>query len=63
MALRGRTRIIQGKRSRTQYITISAVITQDSQYPFQSGEEVEIVVDPKAKKIEIRKIEDQEAQD
>lgn len=46
MTLKGKSRIIQRKRANTQYITIPAVIAQDSKYPFKDGGRVYLVVDP-----------------
>ena len=53
MVLKGRSKIIQSRHARTQYITIPAVMVADSQYPFNGTEEVEIRVDPENKRISI----------
>jgi len=58
MVLKSKTKITTSKNSYTQYITIPSWIARDSQYPFKGGEEVEIIVDPTTKKIEIRKREE-----
>lgn len=55
MVLKGKTTVKRSANSYTQYITIPSVMARDSQYPFKDDEEVEIYVDPAAKKIEIRK--------
>lgn len=53
MVLKAKTRIIQNRDAKTQYITIPANIASDSQYPFTSGQEVEIIIHPYDQKIEI----------
>jgi len=53
MVLKGKTKIIQSRHAKTQYVTIPAMMVADSQYPFNSSEEVEIIVDPENKRISI----------
>lgn len=53
MVLKARTKVIQSPNSRTQYITIPAVMVSDSQYPLKPNQEVEIVVHADEQKIEI----------
>jgi hypothetical protein len=53
MALKHKTRIKQSKNAHTQYLVIPSAMVRDSQYPFKEDEEVEIVVDPKEKKVTI----------
>lgn len=53
MVLKGKTKIIQSRHARTQYVTIPAMMVADSQYPFNGSEEVEIIVDPENKRISI----------
>jgi len=55
MVLVAKTKIVQSRNARTQYIVIPADMVADSQYPFVGGEEVEIVVIPSEVKLEIRK--------
>jgi len=54
MPLKAKSRIIQNRDAKTQYITIPADITSDSQYPFTAGQEVELIINPEDSKIEIR---------
>ena len=49
MALKEKAKIIQSPHAKTQYLTIPASITRDSQYPFKNGDEVEIIIDPERK--------------
>ena len=53
MVLKTKTKIIQNRNAKTQYITIPASIASDSQYPFTAGQEVEIIIYPSESKIEI----------
>ncbi|MCD5401662.1 hypothetical protein LR013_03630 [candidate division NPL-UPA2 bacterium] len=46
MALKGRTKLVQSKHAKTQYVAIPATIVADSQYPFKKEEDVEIIIDP-----------------
>ena len=40
------TKILENKEARTQYITIPARMVQDSQYPFQAKDVVELSIEP-----------------
>lgn len=40
------TKILENKEARTQYITIPARMVQDSQYPFQEKDVVELSIEP-----------------
>jgi len=51
MALKHKTNIKQSKNAHTQYLVIPSALVRDSQYPFSDDQEVEIIVDPKDKKI------------
>jgi hypothetical protein len=51
MVLKARTRILQSRNSKTQYVTIPAAMVNDSQYPFKAGEAVEIEVVTGAKRL------------
>ena len=53
VTLKKKGKIMQSPNSYTQYLTISSAITRDSQYPFEKDEEVEIIVDPKQRRIMI----------
>jgi hypothetical protein len=53
MALKHKTKIKQSKNAYTQYLVIPSSLVRDSQYPFKEDEEVEIIVDPKEKKVTI----------
>ena len=44
MALKVRTTIYSVTHAKTQYLTLSSVLTQDSAYPFKVGEQVEISI-------------------
>ena len=46
MGLEKESKIIQSKNAHTQYVTIPAIIVQDSQYPFRDGGKVKINVEP-----------------
>ena len=54
MALKHKTKIKQSKNAHTQYLVIPSALVRDSQYPFRQDQEVEIVVDPKEKKVTIQ---------
>lgn len=49
------SRIVKSQKSNTHYLTIPADMVVDSQYPFQDGDEVEIIINPKTKTLEVRK--------
>jgi hypothetical protein len=51
MVVKVRTKILQSRNSRTQYITIPADMVTDSQYPFRAGETVEVEVVQGAKRL------------
>jgi hypothetical protein len=53
MVLATETKIVQSKSAHTQYLVIPSVMVQDSQYPFQGGEKVRIIIDPYRKLIMI----------
>lgn len=53
MALKGKTKLVQSKHAKTQYMAIPAAIVGDSQYPFEKDEEVEITVEPNRRRITI----------
>jgi hypothetical protein len=40
------TKIVENREARTQYITIPARMVQDSQYPFQAKDVVELSIEP-----------------
>lgn len=48
------SRIVKPKGN-THFLTIPADMVKDSQYPFQDGDEVEIIINPKTKTLEVRK--------
>lgn len=56
MVLVAKTKIVQSRNARTQYIIIPADMVADSQYPFSGGGEVEIIVIPSEARLEIRKV-------
>ena len=53
VTLKKKGKIMQCPNSYTKYLTISSDITRDSQYTFEKYEEVEIIVDPKQRRIMI----------
>lgn len=55
MTLKRKVKLKQSKNAHTQYLIIPSAIVQDSQYPFKSGEEVEVVVDPGKKRVIVEK--------
>ncbi|MBA7501451.1 hypothetical protein ES706_00021 [subsurface metagenome] len=57
MALKHKTKIKQSKNAYTQYLVIPSSLVRDSQYPFTEEEDVEIIVDPKEKKIIVKSVE------
>jgi len=57
MALKHKTKIKQSENAHTQYLVIPSALVRDSQYPFKKDEEVEIIVDPKEKKIVVKSAE------
>ena len=52
MVLKEKTRILQSKNAKTQYITVPSAVVSVSQYPFNANDEVEIEVIPAEKKTE-----------
>jgi hypothetical protein len=54
MALERKIKIKQSRNAHTQYLVIPSSLVQDSQYPFKGDEEVEVIVDPKEKRIIVR---------
>jgi virulence-associated protein VagC len=44
MVLKARTRILQSRNSKTQYVTIPSAMVNDSQYPFKGDEEVDLEI-------------------
>ena len=54
MVLKIKAKVIQSPNSHTHYIAIKAAMTQDSQYPFKHGDEVEIEVFPDERRLEVR---------
>ncbi|MBA7629469.1 hypothetical protein ES703_36968 [subsurface metagenome] len=57
MALKHKTKIKQSKNAYTQYLVIPSSLVRDSQYPFTEDEEVEIIIDPREKKIIVKSAE------
>lgn len=56
MVLQTETKIVQSKDAHTQYLVIPAVMVQDSQYPFEEGEKVRIIIDTSHKRMIIESI-------
>ena len=56
MVLQTETKIVQSKDAHTQYLVIPAVMVQDSQYPFDQGERVQITIDTSHKRMIIESI-------
>lgn len=56
MALKHKTTIKQSKNAYTQYLVIPSSLVRDSQYPFKEDEKVEIIVDPKERKLVIKSV-------
>ena len=56
MAPRHKTKVRQSENVHTQYLFIPSVLVRDSQYLFKKDQEVEIVVDPKEKKIIVKNV-------
>lgn len=44
MVLTAKAKIVGNPNAHTQYITIPAVLAQDSAYPFKEGEEVQVEI-------------------
>lgn len=57
MVLEVETKIVQSKGAHTQYLVIPSVMVQDSQYPFEEGEKVRIIIDPYRKIMIIGSVE------
>ncbi len=53
LGLTAKAKIIGNPKAHTQYITIPAVLAQDSAYPFKEGEEVQLEI--VTKKVEAEK--------
>lgn len=56
MALKHKTKIKQSENAHTQYLVIPSALVRDSQYPFKKDEEVEVIVDPKEKRVIVRRV-------
>ena len=54
MVLKTKVKVKQSKNAYTQYLIVPSAVVQDSQYPFQKDEEVEITVIPNEKKIIVK---------
>lgn len=53
MVLKVKSKVVQSPNSHTQFITIPSIMVTDSQYPFTSNQEVEIVIHTRERKLEI----------
>jgi hypothetical protein len=53
LGLTAKAKIIGNPKAHTQYITIPAVLAQDSAYPFKEGDEVQLEI--ATKKVEAEK--------
>jgi len=56
MVLKAETKILKNPDANTQYITIPASMTIDSQYPFKPNEAVELEVDEKRGALIVRRL-------
>jgi len=54
-----KVKIKQNKNSKTQYITVPAYMTVDTNYPFKPNEEVQVEIISKEEGLLIRKIKEQ----
>jgi hypothetical protein len=55
MVLKAESKILKSPNARTQYITIPASMTLDSQYPFKPNDAVELEVDEKKGTLIVRR--------
>ena len=53
LVLTAKAKIVGNPKAHTQYITIPAVLAQDSAYPFKEGEEVQVEI--LTEKVEVEK--------
>lgn len=54
MTLKIEAKILENERAKTQYITIPAQVTRDSQYPFKKNDIVELEIDLEEKKLVVK---------
>ena len=54
VVLKVRTRILQSRNAKTQYVTIPADMVADSQYPFKAGDIVEVEIIPGARRLTVQ---------
>jgi len=58
MVLKCKSKINKSTLGHTQYLTIPAAIVKDSQYPFEEGDRVIIIIDVKSQRLVVEKLED-----
>ena len=52
MVLIAEAKIVKNPKAHTQYITVPAVLTQDSAYPFKEDDEVQVEIVTECRKVE-----------
>lgn len=56
MSKEGKGKIIQlGDRARTRYVSIPADVAGDDRFPFETGEEVTVSIDPEGSRVIVSK--------
>jgi len=56
MVLKAKSRILKNPDANTQYVTIPASMTLDSQYPFKPNDTVELEIDEKKETLTVRRL-------
>jgi hypothetical protein len=54
LTLKAQVRVVQNKDAKTQYVAIPSVVVQDSLYPFQENDILDLEVHPAEKRMSLR---------
>ncbi|ADN36775.1 hypothetical protein Mpet_2027 [Methanolacinia petrolearia DSM 11571] len=56
MTVVGNGRVVSQGNAKTKYLTIPSALATDSNFPFEEGEQVKIIIDPQNKRLIAEKI-------
>jgi hypothetical protein len=54
LTLKAQVRVVQNKDAKTQYVAIPSAVVQDSVYPFQANDILELEVHPSERRMTLR---------
>jgi len=57
MTTEGKGRLVSAGRAKTKYISIPAAVVSDSQFPFEEGEDLRIVIDADNSRLIVSKLD------